>query len=109
MNTFITIMGWLCIASICVAIAGGMVAAAASAIELALARFERAIESRVRQELGRDIQSCSHWFSESAETWVAIKVLGERMTKGYATDVDRWRDEWRERLRAAPGKSEVRE
>jgi hypothetical protein len=93
-------MGWLCVALICIATAAFAIGLAADQCRRAMERFEWAIIAKARHELGRDIQSCAHWFSESDEAWIAIKVLGERLTQGYATDVDRWREEWRERLRS---------
>jgi hypothetical protein len=99
METFITVMGWLCLCFVLISILCGAVGLAGIGIGKVIERFERSTIATTRHELGRDIQSCAHWFSESTETWVAIKVLGERLTHGYATDVDRWREEWRERVR----------
>lgn len=98
MNTFITICGWLCVTAISLAVVFFAVAVAADRCRRVLERFERSIIATTRHDLGRDIQSCAHWFSESDEALVAIKVLGERLTQGLATDVDRWREQWRERL-----------
>ena len=108
MNTFITICGWLCVLAVVIAVAGFAVALAADRYRRVQERFEWAIISKARNELGRDIQSSSHWFSESDEAWIAVKVLGERLTQGLATDVSEWREEWRRRLRAAVGKEASR-
>lgn len=106
MNAFITIMGWLCLALILVSVLCGAIWLAGIGLSRVIERFERHVTATTRHELGRDIASCAHWFSESDEAWIAIKVLGEHLTKGYATDVDRWRKEWHERLRAQ-GKNSV--
>lgn len=99
MNTFVTIIGWLCLAFGLLSLLCGAVGLAGIGIGKVIERFERSTIATTRHELGRDIQSCAHWFSESDEAWIAVKVLGERLTQGYATDVDRWREEWRERLK----------
>jgi hypothetical protein len=105
-GTFVTIMGWLCVAFILGSILCGAVGLAGMGIGKVIERFERSTIATTRHDLGRDIQSCAHWFSESAEAWIAIKILGERLIQGYATDVDRWREEWRERLRKQAASSQ---
>lgn len=104
MQTFITICGWLAVLSICIAAAAAVVAFAADQCRRAFERYESAVVLKCRHALGQDLVSCSHWFSESTETWTAIKILGERIRDGYGTDVSRWREEWHERLRASQGK-----
>lgn len=99
MNTFITTIGWLCFAFILGSILCGAVGWAGVGIAKVIERIERSVIATTRHDLGRDIQSSAHWFSESDEASIAIRVLGERLTQGYATDVNRWREEWRERLR----------
>lgn len=103
MNTFITVCGWIFVLVAVVAVAAFAVALAADQYRRAQERFEWAVIAKARNELGRDIQSCSHWFSESDEAWIAVKVLGERLTNGLATDISEWREEWRRRL--AQGKT----
>lgn len=101
MSAFITIMGWLCFAFILLSILCGAVGLAGIGIGKVIERFERHTIATTRHELGRDIQSCAHWFSESDEAWIAVKVLGERLVNGLATDVAQWREEWRERVKRA--------
>ena len=99
MSTFITICGWLAVILLCIAGAALAVSLAADLCRRALERFESAVVLKFRHALGQDLASCSHWFSESTEAWVAIKVLGERIRDGYGTDVERWREEWRDRVK----------
>ena len=95
MNAFTTICGWIFILLVGISLTALVVGMMADVCRTVLERFERAVIARTRHDLGIDIQSCAHWFSESPETWVAIKILGDRLTRGYATDVNRWREEWR--------------
>lgn len=100
MNTFVMIVGWLCVLAICIAAAAGLVALCAGACRRVFERYESAVVLKCRHALGLDLRSCAHWFSESNETYIAIQILGERIRDGYGTDVSRWREEWHERLRS---------
>lgn len=104
MTTFVTILGWLCILFICISILCGAIGFAAMFVGKALERFEWAIAGKTRHEVGRSISASAHWFSESDDAWRALKILGDRLTRGMgAADPNEWREEWR-RQRAAKAK-----
>lgn len=100
MNTFVTVVGWTCIAMLCIGAAAIAVGIAARACHRAFENYESAVVLKCRHALGLDLRSCAHWFSESKETYIAIQILGERIRDGYGTDVSRWREEWHEKLRS---------
>jgi hypothetical protein len=91
----VTIVGWLCIAAICLAVAAFAVGFAAQACRVALQRFEWAVDEKTRHEIGRSISASGHWFSENPDTSLAIRILGERLMTGQSTDSDQWREQWR--------------
>jgi hypothetical protein len=95
LSTFITIVGWLCLTFICLSVLCGAVGFAAMFVGKALRRFEWAVADKTRHEVGRSIAASAHWFSESDETRKALKILGDRLTRGLATGPDEWREEWR--------------
>lgn len=106
MNTFITIMGWLCLAFILLSVLCGAVGLAGIGIGKITERFEWAVAEKTRNEIGRAVLSSSHWFGESKETAQALQILGDRLVKGYGVHADGWREDWRAKVRTAVGKTE---
>lgn len=99
-NTFVTIMGWVCIALICLAALAVAVSFAATAVQKMLERFEWAIDSKTRHEVGRSIGASAHWFGESPDTYLAIRILAERLINQGGADAHQWREQWRQQIAA---------
>lgn len=102
MSTFVTIMGWLCLALICFGIAATVVYAAATACSKALERFEWAIDAKTRHEVGRSIGASAWWFSECPDTSLALRILAERLMNQGGADADQWREQWRKARKTEP-------
>jgi hypothetical protein len=94
-NTFVTIVGWMCLLLLSAAFAGLAVVIAATACRKALERFEWAIDAKTRHEVGRSIGASSHWFSENPDTSLALRILAERLMNEGGADADQWREQWR--------------
>lgn len=95
MTTFITIMGWVTVAAVCIALAAFGVALAADQCRRALERFEWAVDAKTRHEVGRSIGASAWWFSENPDTSLALRILAERLINQGGADADQWREQWR--------------
>jgi len=73
----------------------GRASLAAYACQKALERFEHAVDAKVRGEIGREINSSCHWFSEDKSVYLALRILGDNVRDGYRVDPSSWRNEWR--------------
>lgn len=100
MNILVSALGWMCLVALCIAAAALAIALAAHCYGKAMERFEWAVDAKTRHALGRSIAASAHWFSESQDTWLALKILGERIINQGGADSDQWREEWR-KARAA--------
>lgn len=98
MQTFITIMGWLVVVALSIAILASAVSGAAYLVRRSLERYEWAIIQKAEHELGRKLDASAHWFGESPETAKAIESLAKRLIYNHSTDPDEWRKEWRQML-----------
>lgn len=95
MNDVATFVGWFCLAVLSLAVCAAACGWAGYMISKALERFEWAVDSKTRAEVGRSIGASAWWFSESPDTSLALRILAERlMTQGDA-DANQWREQWR--------------
>lgn len=106
MNTFVTGVGWFVIAALSVALACLAVCCVLWMFDKAMERFEIAVTSKTRVQIGRSIDTAKHWFSENPETFVALRILAERITNGMGVDPSQWREEWRNELKRRQAASE---
>lgn len=95
MTNFPTVLGWLCIAMMCLAVLAFAVALAADLCRRALERFEWAIAAKVRQDVGRSLDASGWWFSESPDASLAIRIIGTRLSRGESIDAGGMREQWR--------------
>lgn len=102
MNTFVTIVGWLCLLFICLGVLCGAVSIVAMLVAKALERFEWAIVAQTRRSVGRSLHSSSHWFGESPDAALVVKIIGSRLINSDSIDADSMREQWR-KARPAQG------
>lgn len=91
--------GWFCIAMLCLGLAAGMAALAAWQIGKLCDRLKVIGAGKERRAIGWELISSAQWFSESEETYQAMKVVGEVVRDGCRVGDDSTRNEWRKRVK----------
>jgi hypothetical protein len=94
MNGFITVMGWICAAALCIALAIFALALLVGTYHKAMERYRHFVITEACQKIGFDLQDAAHWFNESKDCHVLLHVLGARLKAGLAVDASRLRDDW---------------
>lgn len=95
MSIVIDVLGWICAVLISIALAAAAVAWAADMCRRAMERYRWAIDTETRQSVGRSLAASGWWFSESPDTSLVVRIIGERLTKGESIDADSMREQWR--------------
>lgn len=102
MNAFITVCGWLIVVLIVAGACALLVTVAADTCRRMLQRFEWAIDTKTRQEVGRSLDASGWWFSESPDASLIVRIIGTRLARGESIDADSMREQWR-KARAPKG------
>lgn len=98
MNAFITVIGWLAIIIVLIAICGVAVVGAVSACERAMHWMYCKAYDKAVHDIARHIRSSAHWFGEDYNTSKCLKLLAEHMQSDMASYAapEKWRQAWRD-------------
>jgi hypothetical protein len=107
MNAFITVCGWLVVVLMVTAGCALLVIVAADMCRRMLQRFEWAVDTKTRQEVGRSLDASGWWFSESPDASLIVRIIGSRLARGESIDADSMREQWR-KARASKGEPDER-
>lgn len=104
MHLFLTVVG-------AVAVLATLVIFACTAFGYAVGQAGRFYEFATREakinarkELGRELVSLCHWFSENDGAWLAVKEVGRGVMAKGQFDVSETRDRWRAACQSSPTK-----
>jgi hypothetical protein len=100
MSTFITIVGWLCVALALIIAAGVIVLMVITAGERLMDRIEARGETRARREIYERITATAYWFGEDPVTYSLLRTFADRVVRGTEYDANGIREEWRESRRS---------
>lgn len=102
MDGFLMAVGIFCVVAISAALASAGVAWFIHELNQSLWRREQLRKASKCRELGAELKQDARWFSESAEAYLALKIVGEKMTETgmVISDPPNTRELWRERCTA---------
>lgn len=102
MDTFVTIIGWLAVTGLCVAVAAIVCTLALSVFGAVLDKLESQGRQAERARIYEQLRHGSYWFSEDPATSELFKIYADKVVRQSEGGVHEIREEWREFRRKQP-------
>lgn len=99
MMTFATIVGFVCMLGIAVAVIGAVLYEITSRVILIRTLKVNIAIREYSERVGSRLRGDAHWFSEDEATWKLVDEIGEGLQRGVALSTDEARERWRKRRR----------
>jgi len=96
MDIFVTVMGWLAIVLLCAMGAGFGICMMAMGVDAVMSRYSSTVSEAARRSIGREIKASAHWFAESQDTGLLLRLLGDRIINNGTFETNQLRNDWRD-------------
>jgi hypothetical protein len=95
MTTAATVIGWFLMCSFAIVMICYAIGYLLGKLERLLLHYKTEVAKGALHHVGRELQGDACWFTESEDTSLALKLLGDNLVNKQAWNISELREEWR--------------